>query len=471
MPRLTPRGEMFGRSALLLLLAAIAILGTLRAAMIIPDPAPLDPNEGWNAYHALAAMAGHGLYPLQVSLMVNNYPPLSFYLVGGLGHWLGDMILAGRLVSLLAFFLVSAGIAGLARRMGCGPGVAVFAALLFADTLLLYSDYVAMDDPQLLGHAFDIAGIFLLLREPRKVSVLLAAALLLGIAGFIKHNLVVAPLVMAVWLWRQDRRAATIFILTGSALAIAGLGLFHLIYGVGLAAQLASARIYSMANLETALWAWLPWGFAPLLIAIALWRRHGGDKYVLLCTLYALIGFAAGCIFSGGDGVDANAMFDADIGLVLCCALALQRFVTPPVKAIIVLLCALSLANGLWLAASADALQPGYWLHPLSEETAQARGDIDLLRAHPGAAFCETPSLCYWAGKPGLVDVFNIGEQIATGARSDAPLTTAIRHGDFAIIEFDSLHPFALSPGIAKALRTRYRIARSDDDGVFLVPR
>jgi hypothetical protein len=226
-----------------------------------------------------------------------------------------------------------------------------------------------------------------------------------------------------------------------------------------------------MANLGAALRAWLAWGFAPLLIATSLWRRHSRDKYVLFCALYALIGFAVGCIFSGGNGVDANAMFDADIGLVLCCALALRRFAAPPVRSIIAALCALSLAQGLWLAASADSLQPGYWLHPLAEETAQARGDINFLRAHSGPAFCETPSLCYWAGKPGLVDVFNVGEQIATGARSDAPLAAAVSHGDFAVIEFDSLHPFALSPGIGAALRTRYRIARSDDDGVFLVPR
>ncbi|HEY5347536.1 MAG TPA: hypothetical protein VIJ72_05045, partial [Rhizomicrobium sp.] len=60
---------------------------------------------------------------------------------------------------------------------------------------------------------------------------------------------------------------------------------------------------------------------------------------------------------------------------------------------------------------------------------------------------------------------------IATRARSDAPLVQAIGHGDFAIIEFDTLRPFALSSGIAGVLQKRYRIARSDDDGVFFVPR
>ena len=471
MPGLTPRGWDLLRRGAFLILAATAVIGTLRAALIIPNTVPLDPDEGWNAYHALAAMTGHGLYPPSGSLMVNNYPPLSFFIIGVLGQWFGDMIVAGRIVSLAAFCVVCGGIAGVARRMDCSWWAALFATFLFADVLLLYSDYVAMDDPQLLGHAVDIVGVFLLLREPRKVSAIITGALLLSLAGFIKHNLIVTPLVMAIWLLQQERRAATVFIISGIAFAVAGLGVFHLIYGVSLLAQLASARIYSIANLGAALQAWLPWGFAPLLIAVWLWRRHGRDKYVRFCTIYALTGFAIGCIFSGGDGVDANALFDADIGLVLCCAQALQRFAAPPIRTIIAALCVLSLANGLWLAASAAALQPRYWQHPLADETALARSDIALLRAHPGPAFCEMPSLCYWAGKPGLVDVFNVGEQIATRARSDAPLVQAIGHGDFAIIEFDTLRPFALSSGIAGVLQKRYRIARSDDDGVFFVPR
>src|ERR1700728_142178 len=75
------------------------IAGILRAAAIIPLHVSLDPNEGWNAYHAAAAMRGHGLYPGAASFMANNYPPLSFYLVGLLGQVTGDPIVAGRIVS------------------------------------------------------------------------------------------------------------------------------------------------------------------------------------------------------------------------------------------------------------------------------------------------------------------------------------------------------------------------------------
>ena len=41
----------------------------LRDGTAIGLRVPLDPNEGWNAYHALAAMTGAPLYPR--GLMVN----------------------------------------------------------------------------------------------------------------------------------------------------------------------------------------------------------------------------------------------------------------------------------------------------------------------------------------------------------------------------------------------------------------
>src|SRR5882757_2792450 len=103
-----------------LLAMALAVLALLaRNILAIPLLVPLDPNEGWNAAHALAAMAGHALYPHSDSLMVNNYPPLSFYLVGELGRLTGDPIIAGRVLSLIAFLAACGGIALVLRHMTC----------------------------------------------------------------------------------------------------------------------------------------------------------------------------------------------------------------------------------------------------------------------------------------------------------------------------------------------------------------
>ena len=144
-------------------MALFCALGLWRALATMGLRLPLDPNEGWNAYHAAAAMSGAPLYPGPQSFMIDNYPPLSFYLVGALGRVLGDYIFAGRIISLLAFFFVSFGIFAAARRMGCKRFEASFAALLYAGGLLVFTDYVGMDDPQMLAHAIAMTGFLLLL--------------------------------------------------------------------------------------------------------------------------------------------------------------------------------------------------------------------------------------------------------------------------------------------------------------------
>jgi len=50
-------------------LALVSLALLARNILAIPALVPLDPNEGWNAAHALAAMAGHGVRPVrQVAL-------------------------------------------------------------------------------------------------------------------------------------------------------------------------------------------------------------------------------------------------------------------------------------------------------------------------------------------------------------------------------------------------------------------
>jgi len=72
----------------------------------LPMRVPLNYNEGWNAYHAAQAMSGTPLYPPADSLLSNNYPPLSFYIVGIAGRVVGDNVIAGRLVAFASFLTV-----------------------------------------------------------------------------------------------------------------------------------------------------------------------------------------------------------------------------------------------------------------------------------------------------------------------------------------------------------------------------
>jgi hypothetical protein len=444
-------------------------IGLMRILSSFGLQIPLDPNEGWNAYHAQAAMTGGRLYPGPESFLFNNYPPLSFYFVGILGKLVGDNIVAGRIVSQLALAAIGTGIFTSLRLTKAGAANAIFAVLTFIAGLLVFTDYVGMNDPQLLGHAFDIAGLVILLRDPKTTGTMCMAALLMVLAGFIKHNLIALPLASAIWLATSDRRNAIRFAASGAAFALLGLAIFWVSFGIGLIEHLASPRLYSLATLEESVRSFLIWCGLPLVITAVLFGRRRSDPYIVFCALYAVIAVIVGTGFSGGAGVDLNVWFDAAIALSLSAGLAVDR--TEKWAPVLVTAFALPLLAGLILAYDSEWLERDFWLHPFAEEAQSAHRDIAFLKAQNGPAACEMLSLCYWAGKKAEIDIFNLGQAYATRARSDNDLIRLIEGRHYAALEFDSLTDFALGPRVRKALLSSYRIDHDDENGVFLVPR
>ncbi|MBU6297940.1 MAG: glycosyltransferase family 39 protein [Alphaproteobacteria bacterium] len=451
--------------------ALFCALGLWRVAAILGLHVPLDPNEGWNAYHAAAAMAGGPLYPGPHSYMINNYPPLSFYVVGALGRLFGDDIVAGRLVSLLSLAVVAYGIFALALHMGAKRPAAALAVLWFVGGMLAFTDYVGMDDPQLLAHAITIGGVLLLLRAPRDAPRIAGAALLFALAAFVKHNVIALPLAVTAWLAIYDRRSALRLAAFGAFALLAGLVLFHAIYGSSLLSHLVSARTYSLANLRDGFEAWLPWSFVPLAGLTALGIRYGADRYVRFCLIYAAIGIVLGVSFLGGAGVDANVMFDADIALAISVALLFDRFMPDAVAPFAAACLVLPLVAGAWANADGDWSRASYWLHPMRDEAALARQDIAFVAARRGPALCQMMSFCYWAHKPATVDVFNTGEQLKTGVRSDAQLIAMMASRRFSVIQIDPDATEPLGVRVGAAMARHYRLDHTDDNGAFYVPR
>jgi len=459
---------MSDRRALHVVLALLALLlaaGLWRVCAAVGLEVPLDPNEGWNAYHAAAAMGGGPLYPGPHSYMINNYPPLSFYFVGGIGLLVGDNIIAGRIVSLVSLGALAVGLYLAARRMGCRRDVSALPPLLFAGGLLLFTDYVGMNDPQMLAEAVAVAGFAILLSEPRTPWTVAGAAALFALAVFVKHNVVALALAASVWLLLHDRRGALRLVACGLGLFLAGLMIFRLVYGTGLLAQIVTARSYSLDNLIGGVSRWLRWSLIPLVGLAALAVRYRRDRYVQLCAVTATIGTLIGVALLGGTGVDPNVLFDADIALALAAALLIERLGGRRAAA------AAAYAAPLLFAAAtnADWRDGASWRHPMRDEAAMARDDIAFLARRPGPAICEMPSFCYWANKPAAVDVFNIGQAFETGARSDAELTRQIEARRFAAIQFDPDSPYSLGDNVHNAVARAYRLDHADDYGAFYV--
>ena len=426
-------------------LALAALFLLLRNSAAIPSLVALDPNEGWNAAHAIALMTGHPLYPPPTGLMVNNYPPLSFYAVAAMAALTGDAVSAGRVLSLLSFLAACALIAAIARRMGTGLAGALAAVVFFAAVLLIASDYVGMDDPQLLGHALQLAALLFLLRGQS-----LTAAALFTVSLFVKHNLLALPLASMLWLWRQDRPGALRFVgATGGLLALELL-LFRLTYGVSLLSVVASPRLISISNVTSGirhLW----WAVLPLAALIRL--QHPKKAF---CLIYAASALLFGVFFSAGDGVDTNAFFDLAIACTLILGLTIEQTAFPTV------LSAAALLGYLFFN-----FHDNNFFYTRAFATQSAR-DIAFLRSHPGPALCDQISPCLWAGKSAEVDPFNIGEQIKTGVRNPAALMEMIAAHHFAVIQLQVQD--MLGPEVQTAIAKHYRLDHSNDNGAFFTP-
>jgi hypothetical protein len=341
---------------------------------------------------------------------------------------------------------VCGGIALVLRPMECGGRARLFAVLFFAAMLLIASDYVGMDDPQLAGHAVQLAALLLILRGNGIVAALAFAASL-----FLKHNLLALPSAAGAWLLWQDRQAGLRFMLCGIAAMSFGLLLFRLFYGVSLPAELASPRLIFPANTRFAvmhLW----WAALPL---AALFTLRGPWKD--FCRIYAAAALTVGLVFSAGDGVDANGFFDLAIACALTLGLALER--APA-------LAALS-AVPLPLFLAFNFSDNNFFF--TRDFAGQSARDIAFLKSRPGPVLCDQLSLCLWAGKGAEVDVFNVGEEIKTGARDPAPLAGMIAARHFAVLQLQDQD--ALGPRVRAAIEKQYRPDHSDDNGSFLVPR
>ncbi|MGZ5932516.1 MAG: hypothetical protein ACXWLW_10175, partial [Rhizomicrobium sp.] len=167
---------------------------------------------------------------------------------------------------------------------------------------------------------------------------------------------------------------------------------------------------------------------------------------------------------------DANAFFDADIALVLCAGLLLDRLEN---KSWATLIAVLYVAPLLFLlqGAGGDWKNRDYWLHPMGEERRVASSEIALLRSSPDPVLCEMMSLCYWAKKTPQVDVFNMDQRFRTGAQSAAGLVRQIDEKRFSILQLETLKPFPFPLDVERAVMRSYKIVRTDDERVFLAPR
>jgi hypothetical protein len=478
-----PRGTALLITALaaVALLAALVMLGRVhRIDLRIPG----DENEGWNAYHAQTALAGGALYPPADSLISNNYPPLSFFVVAALARPSGDCILAGRWLALLSELLVAVNLFSLTRYFCANPAGAALASLAFLLCIGVNAqDYVAMDDPQWLGAALMTTGAVLFLRASERSSRKLefTSAVLCVTALFVKHNLMALPLALAIWALLVNRRALLGWLLMSLALGFAGVGYALELFGPNfLIDVLHHSRVQSSHKmLLDGMRLLAP--LTPLVLCTALLAllapRAAGTRLVLI---YAAISLALGLTFLRGIGTDVNMLFDFVMALCLGAGLLLDALLARLPAASSTLAPA---ALVLGLAAVAAPMTPRAIAASRALLVAEPRerlahaGLIETLSAARGPVACEQLSLCYWAGLPFEIDFSNYGKKLHAGAVDPAPLRRRIDAQDFALIETEGppggrgKTTWLLGEVLSDLIADRYVRVQQAEDQWILAPR
>lgn len=465
--------------------AVVAILGTLVLTMFLGDALmvthkiPFDPREGWNAYNATAAVSGGGaLYPARTDLWFNNYPPLSFFLVGGLGELLGDPIVAGRVVSLISAAGTALAVGTVARLMGCNKSEAGLSALMVLASPWLLAKYAAIDDPQMLGHVIGCTGFAVLVRRPGNTRSVAVGALLLTLAVFVKPLFISQPLALFVWLAWYERRMAVHFAAWCILFGFIGLAAVNRGLGTNLIDHILSARVYLVSRMMSHPGQWLVTGLIPMSASLYLFR-YARDRYAILCAIYAGIAFILALFFNGGEGVGGNSMIEASIATALGAAVFINRIKAgAPLPGLLgahparaVALACLAPQTVVLVVAAFGGWSSGPSIPERLHRQPTAKWNIGYLQMHDGAALCETSALCYWAGKAKQVDVWGLSQALRKRACSEDSLIQLLDGRYFRVIQLGGSSTFAYCPDLHAALVHNYRTDRVDDFGVFLVPR
>ena len=422
----------------------IAFLAGLAAALLYwPLTAlfahiPLSYNEGWNGLHSLRLRTGGPLYPPIDASTFINYPPLSFYLTAVIAIFTGDDIVAGRLLALAALAITTLNVGLAVRRLAAPLEIALATALaFFCFAALYFTDYVAVDDPQWLAHAFQSTGLVVLLGSRRDWRTLIVVAALMVAGGLVKHNVLALPLAVTLWLAFEDRRALLRWLIAAAAIGAAALLLCLGLYGTNFIDQvIRSGRTYTLDVLILVLQMQGP-HLAPFVIAAAIgaWLSRR-DPLSRLIAIYLVVALVVGIALMTGSGVLYNPLFDLVIAML-----------SPN-------------AMGAYASVTTDLARQPEWT-----------ATIERIRTTPGPVACETLALCYWAGRPSEIEFFNFGQRVLLDPGFDAAFAQQLERGDIALIQRELTGGARrLPPDLEALIETHYKLETNTPTALY-VPR
>lgn len=399
-------------------------------------------NEGFNAYLADLAIHKGVIYYPPDGLFTNNYPPLSFFLIGAISELVGDTLFSGRIVAWVGFITLAGTIIAILRQVRCDRIAACFAALLFLGYMTIhYDNYIGMDDPQLFAHSLIVLGVWVYIRYEGKFLAPVGAALLITAGLFVKHNIIALPLSLTLWLVVYNRTALLRFVISSVVFVLASFAVCRIAFGSNFISSLLAPRQYSLGRLyEQSIKLLLP-----MQIPLAFTTIGGvlmiGDRYAVLFTGYTAIAVAIACLTKAGVGTGNNAGFDIVIAFSLAGGYLVSRLREQPEPLlprlrpwIFGIYAASAIAEALFVS-NKDILLVRPWIEAERNKEMATREAIHVIATRPSPALCETLAICYWAHKPVALDSFNYMQGVAAGTKDINVLLNMISHEYYKSIQ------------------------------------
>jgi hypothetical protein len=401
-------------------------------------------NEGWNAYNTQAAMQHLPLYYPKYGWTTVNYPFLSFYLVGYVSRFIGDYLLTGRLLSLVAF-LVSCVLVGLlVKKLTGGWGPAVFASAFCLGLFCSVADSsVAADDPQMLPYPLFLFGLWVYLQAVPSTLRIAGITSLFVLGGNIKQNLLPAPISVLSDLFISSSSKAVRFIVFGVLFLALSIVVNILVGGPFFISHLLTSRAYSFVRLRNLFFAFYsPLGL-PLAISVfwSIWQLQSRQARVI--SFYFFSSLLIGVAFGGGSGVFQNTYFDNLFAMSIIMGACLDSLWKAPIPSLG--------KGGRWrflvpvLLYSSVVFTFVPWgvkvprmLSDLPERQRQFEAEVSFLVAQPGPAICESLILCYDAGKPYILDPFNSARLVRLGKLDSNEIVKQIAEKKYGAIQTET---------------------------------
>jgi hypothetical protein len=410
----------------------------------------IDSREAWNAWNIDAAFGKGALYPPASALITNNYPPLSFFILGAISLLIPKTLMIGRVVSVISVLVIGATAFFAARRIGASRPAALFGGFWFIGiSARFYYDFVGANDPNLLAVAIMSVGFYILITGKTRLTDTVALLIMI-LAGFTKHNVIATPIVGLYWLNNTDKGRFYFALCMSFLFLLLGFALCYSVFGQAFFDQLAMPRSASILRPFSRLGR-LQWVLPALVICLPWLTSRTLAPMEKLIRSFIAVSLAVNFIAETGDGVGNNPQFELLFATAIALALAVDSYsqktfsfrsyklslVTFITSVLVIRLIASGVNDPYQLLLSKDYRQN------YANDATIALHEIDRIRRIDGPVSCSIKSICYLAGKDFVFDPWAMGQRLRTGRMTQSELDKEIRKGG---IKFEGIDQRASWP-------------------------